>query len=374
MVNTSLNSLHCMVVLLCGCVLLVALVRLRVGPPTKSVRIGIIHPSNRNETESHKIILIWTKLYQGTHWGLPQEPGMLPCAKFNIKAQCRITHDKQEYEHSDLVAFHGRGSDFSLKLLPDLTKRSPHQRWVYYSSESPLHSGLLANPSQGKHLNYLFNWTMTYMLNSDFPYRFYQVLPGKFPNRYNPAQTAALAVAVISNCQPQRLNYIRELQKYIQVHIYGACGTYRCPAGEECFDMLEEKKKYRFYLSFENSVCKDYATEKFYSHALQRNMLPIVISGANLSDPTVAPPGCCINALNFKGAKELAEYIKKVASNSTLYRSYFKWHSRYTVRHVETRHVLFCRACQRLYTDSETKVYDDFHSWYGSKENCIPYP
>lgn len=399
MVNMSVNSLRCIVVLFCGCVLLVTfrmellpsvridITRLPNGNKDPNIESGAFasaHPTSKSEeqtvqqepqkSEAPKTILVWTKLYDGTNWGLPQERGILTCAQFNITAQCRITYDKQEYKRSDLVAFHGRGSDFSLKLLPNLTKRSPHQRWLYYNSESPPHAGLLANQMQGKRLNHLFNWTMTYMLNSDFPYRFFQVLPGKYPDRYNPVQTGEVAVAVISNCLRQRLNYIYELQKYIQVHIYGACGKYRCPAGEECFYMLEREKKYRFYLSFENSVCKDYATEKFHSHALQHNMLPIVINGANLSDPTIAPPGCCINALDFKSAKDLAQYIKKVASNSTLYNSYFKWQSRYAVRHIETRHLLFCRACQRLYSDSETKVYDDLYSWYGNKENCIPYP
>ena len=35
--------------------------------------------------------------------------GMLPCAQYNINVSCRITYNKSEYEHSDLVAFHVRG-------------------------------------------------------------------------------------------------------------------------------------------------------------------------------------------------------------------------------------------------------------------------
>jgi len=98
-----------------------------------------------------------------------------------------------------------------------------------------------------------------------------------------------------------------------------------------------------------------------------------VINEGNFSDPTVAPPGCCINASDFKGAKELAEYIRIVDSNTTLYSSYFKWHSRYRVQQ-ESRAMAFCRTCQKLYTDSETKVYYNLYRWYGIKENCVPYP
>lgn len=74
----------------------------------------------------------------------------------------------------------------------------------------------------------------------------------------------------VSNCHPrnQRMHYARELSKYIQVDIYGACGSLRCPRSQSqtCFDMLDED--YKFYLAFENSNCKDYITEKFFVNGL----------------------------------------------------------------------------------------------------------
>lgn len=64
------------------------------------------------------------------------------------------------------------------------------------------------------------------------------------------------------------MHYARELSKYIQVDIYGTCGTLRCPRSQSqaCFDMLDED--YKFYLAFENSNCKDYITEKFFVNGL----------------------------------------------------------------------------------------------------------
>ena len=43
-------------------------------------------------------------------------------------------------------------------------------------------------------------------------------------------------------------------------------------------------KKYaaRFYLSLENDICKDYITEKAFN-ALKLNTIPIILSGANLT-------------------------------------------------------------------------------------------
>ena len=39
------------------------------------------------------------------------------------------------------------------------------------------------------------------------------------------------------------------------------------------------EKEYMFYLSFENSLCKDYITEKFYD-AMNHSIVPITLGGA----------------------------------------------------------------------------------------------
>ena len=69
-------------------------------------------------------------------------------------------------------------------------------------------------------------------------------------------------------CRNGRLNYARELGKYINVDIYGACGSKRCPRtnANKCFSLLD--KEYKFYLAFENSNCKEYITEKFFVNGL----------------------------------------------------------------------------------------------------------
>jgi len=63
------------------------------------------------------------------------------------------------------------------------------------------------------------------------------------------------AVSLILHCggESGRDAYIDELQKYIPVDRYGACGTgaWNCSRNTNCYIKLAPK--YKFWLSFENS-------------------------------------------------------------------------------------------------------------------------
>lgn len=116
--------------------------------------------------------------------------------------------------------------------------------------------------------------------------------------------------------------------------------------------------KYKFYLSFENSDCKDYVTEKFFN-ILNYNMVPIVYGAANYS--AIAPPHSYINAMDYT-PKALAEYLKLLDANDALYNEYFWWKKHYTVEngvYQMARHA-FCDLCQKLHQDQQVKIYEDF--------------
>ena len=69
---------------------------------------------------------------------------------------------------------------------------------------------------------------------------------------------------VVSNCNThsKREDYVQIMQYYIDVDIYGKCGNLTCSLENDCFDDLAEN--YKFYLAFENALCPDYVTEKFF--------------------------------------------------------------------------------------------------------------
>jgi glycoprotein 3-alpha-L-fucosyltransferase len=91
-----------------------------------------------------------------------------------------------------------------------------------------------------------------------------------FTDKNYAAGKTKTAAAFISNCDAwnDRMGYIHELQKYINIDVYGGCGEHHCSrfGNEDCFGLL--KKDYYFYLSFENSNCRDYVTEKLYTNGL----------------------------------------------------------------------------------------------------------
>ena len=146
---------------------------------------------------------------------------------------------------------------------------------VWYMLESPMNRHNYSN------LNNIINWTASYRRDSviNTPYErftyfknFTGILPP--PTRNFAANKTKKVAAFISNCNDKngRLAYISELQHYIDVDIYGRCGTLACPRSDHgsdrnpCYDIL--KKDYKFYLAFENSNCRDYITEKFFWNAL----------------------------------------------------------------------------------------------------------
>ena len=96
------------------------------------------------------------------------------------------------------------------------------------------------------------------------------------------------------------------MKKSIDVDVYGKCGKLKCSRDNEtgCYQNMEQN--YKFYLSFENSVCDDYVTEKFFN-ILDYNVIPVTYSGANFS--AIAPPQSYINTLDFASVSKLSKCL-----------------------------------------------------------------
>ncbi len=178
-----------------------------------------------------------------------------------------------------------------------------------------------------------------------------------------------LVAWIVSNCNAhsKREQFVRQLQKYIPVDIYGRCGG-ECPVPAEnaagianCYDYVQSTHK--FYLSFENSLCKDYITEKFFN-ALSRNIVPVVYGGIEPEEYLkIAPNHSFINARQFKSAEDLASYLMYLDKNDDEYLRYFKWKDEYEVKTSED--LGWCNLCQRLYDRFRTlEVQQSYYKWY----------
>ena len=180
-----------------------------------------------------------------------------------LVSACELVEGKSWLQTADVVlmqdVFDGPG-----------TERPAWQIWVLYMLEAPVRNIKLSDRST-------VNWTATYRHDSTIvtPYEKYVPLNASLLVR-NPvknfAQGKTKKVAwFVSNCNAQnsRMEYAKELAQYIQVDIYGSCGTLQCPRSEadECFALLN--RDYKFYLAFENSNCRDYITEKFFINGLK---------------------------------------------------------------------------------------------------------
>ncbi len=111
----------------------------------------------------------------------------------------------------------------------------------------------------------------------------------------------------------KRGDYVKELQKYVNVTIYGGCGNMddQCPRSNKCLD--NAMRKHKFYLALENSICEEYITEKM-QRALDVHAVVPIVMGAGPYD-RYFPPGSYISVFDFRSAKDLGDYIHYLDKN-----------------------------------------------------------
>ena len=149
------------------------------------------------------------------------------------------------------------------------------------------------------------------------------------------------------------MNVITKIKKYIDLDICGDCGK-PCGPRELCNSWISN---YKFYLAFENNVCRDLLTEKSKSNAFEHETVPVIISETNLSNPTLIPPNSYINALDFKRVKDLVDQIKHIVSQPKLYNEFFKWRDHWGLyflgRHPKD---CSCYVYEKLYRNSQVMI------------------
>ena len=171
-------------------------------------------------------------------------------------------------------------------------------------------------------------------------------------------------VWAVSHCdvESKRQQYVEELSKHIDVDIYGKCGTLICPRTEyrQCFERWQ--REYKFYLSFENSICKDYITEKFY-RPLGTELIPIVLGGGDYR--AAGPPHSFIDIRDYRSPKALATYLHHLAVNEDEYNEYFQWKNAYDFALSVDR---MCKLCEIAHNMEKwaRPAHQNYSGWWTS--------
>lgn len=180
-----------------------------------------------------------------------------------------------------------------------------------------------------------------------------------------------LLVLVQSHCKTIdgiREDFFHALNKIVKVDVYGKCGgvfgRVACPRwSKKCAETL---KRYKFYVSLENSICEDYITEKYWKAAFDINAVPIVFGLSFFKE--LAIPGSYIDASAFPTLNGLVEYIKYLDKNNTAYNEYFAWRQHYKLTNLEPWP---CRLCKMLHNKSlPLKTYLDFDEYFDPEKVC----
>ena len=229
-----------------------------------------------------------------------------------------------------------------------------------------------------------FNLTMSYRLDADIPYP-YGHLQRETAQEYRDFDAVYAAkrfqVAwLVSHCQTssRREKYVRLLQAAgLEVHIYGSCGNYSCRGGRrstrtgpnlpDSVCMPHLSKNYFFYLSFENTLCKDYITEKVFKIFDAVDLIPVVMGGADYSK--FLPPGTYINVADYASAADLAKYLKKLANDKPRYLSMLR--KKHQWRRV-ARQPWYCTLGEKLATGLRPRVLPDTRAWYVRDQCWLP--
>ena len=337
-------------------------------------------------------ILTWThRAWKRPLWFEGKTDGVAQC---DTPIPCEFSNNLSLYNISDVILFH-------LRLIrtnrPMPSYRLPHQHWMTYLHESPTR-----HPRSVKPYDAWFNWTIAYSLNAHIARPYGMCLPNRetvwkdpssitdairkvygkradsmpwakrnIPYNYTSFNHAKgkthLVLWVVSNCRTpsRRERYVKELKQHIKVEIIGGCGKKVCVANNSCLNNLF--REYKFYLSFENSLCPEYITEKVLMR-LDNGIVPIVLGGADYKSSL--PEHSYIDVKDFASPKALAKYLDKLDNNDTLYNEYFAWKQNYTCSPLIEKDLL-CDICQFMNENrNKVNVIPDVNKVW-NKDSCI---
>ncbi|XP_041815738.1 alpha-(1,3)-fucosyltransferase 7 [Chelmon rostratus] len=306
-----------------------------------------------NWSSSRRVtILLW-------HWpfGRPFSLEGDVCWDLYRIPHCRLVDQRSLFPSADVVVFHNREL-LEGEKLPLHLSRPQNQRWAWMSLEAPVYNGHLQQFAN------IFNMTITYRRDADISIPYGELLPKEAESHLEedvPLNKSFLVCWVVSNYRRQhkRSQVYKELTATVPVKVYGRWTMTPLPSSA----LLPTISSCYFYLAFENSVSKDYITEKLWRNAYQGGAVPVVL-GPSLGDyKAVAPPNSFIHVDEFASVKDLGKYLQQLAQDKERYSEYFTWKHQWKVRLYTDWRERLCKICPQYNSLSQHRVYSDLEAW-----------
>ncbi|CAI5676641.1 alpha-(1,3)-fucosyltransferase 9 isoform X1 [Oreochromis niloticus] len=308
------------------------------------------HVKNLISTKSDKnatIVLIWL-------WSLGSKFDFSVCSSLFEIDNCFITADRNLYSKSHGVIINHRDISGDLSNLPQL-QRPSFQKWIWMNFESPTHSSKLSG------IQKLFNLTLNYRQDANIGVPSGTIVPAEGEENFVPPSKNKLVCWIVSNWNPQhdRVKYFNELQKHVKVHAYGRAFEKYISDN----DLIPTITSCKFYLSFENSVHKDYITEKLFN-PLSVGTVPVVLGPTRQNYENFIQGDAFIHVDDFSSPKDLADYLLLLDKNEEMYLRYFEWRRHFKARKVQFPVEHACLTCDYLRRHKEYKEFNDLDKWF----------
>lgn len=311
----------------------------------------------------------------------------------NLKCQGRIFYSEsiRDINKADIVLF----TNVYKWLTQDMWSwahgnRSDHQPWVLVSVDSPMYVPGLKPPDQ--FLDTTYNLIASYKEDSDvhLPYGLYQPyskdesLQSNIDLKVFLKNKKGLISWISSNCntfQWDRRRLVRDINAILDVNIYGKCGNNQQIPWNDRNATESVLGRHKFYLSLENSCCRDYISGRFW-RALEAGTVPIVV-GASLEDYNrVAPPNSFIHVDQFESLAAMLIHVTLTSNDDERYLQYFQWRKKGRIKVIgqgdqyvaplknETHCSILEKYLQYNGTAAERRVTYMGKRWLGSCKNC----
>ncbi|XP_029298901.1 alpha-(1,3)-fucosyltransferase 9-like [Cottoperca gobio] len=342
------------ILILAGIVVLVLMYSKSLPPPKCPPTPFHSKTKKANSSSTDKpVLLLW-------FWPENKKFDLKVCKRLFKIDSCHLTDDRSFYSRAHGVLVFHKAIHDDLSNLPT-SARTRSQTWIWFNTESP------TNTRRIEGIQGLFNLTMSYRKDADINVEWKLTLKkDKDEDFVLPKKERLLCWIVDNDIQTKSLEgykYYKELIKHTTVDVFNSSSA-KFSNGENYFLTISTCK---FYLSFENSIHKDYITETFNA-PLVAGSVPIVLGPPRNNYEDFAPGTSFIHVNDFPDAAKLVEFLLKLEKDNKAYMRYFDWRQFYTARRNPVQENLrfahaICQACHYLGMNKIYRVVPDLYKW-----------